>query len=142
MSEVISFTGPARRLTEPEVDRITAVVEASPADLYVSGAAYGVDTAAALAAYVHRGCVRLAVPRGEVYNTDLVHIAEQMPGWEIEYVDGGYMARNDRLVELATVLLAFPETQEEQLRSGTWATIRRARKAGIHVALYPLSDVA
>jgi hypothetical protein len=55
-------------------------------------------------------------------------------------IPGGYMKRNDVLVAHADVLLAFPKTPQEELRSGTWATIRRARKAGVEVRLFPLSE--
>lgn len=41
----------------------------------------------------------------------------------------------------STHLLAFPEGQEGQHpRSGTWMTVRIARKAGVPVYVYPLWD--
>jgi hypothetical protein len=33
-------------------------------------------------------------------------------------------------VHESTVIVAAPDTIEEELRSGTWATVRLARKAG------------
>ena len=36
--------------------------------------------------------------------------------------------RNHDIVERCDLLIATPHTVEEQLRSGTWATIRYARK--------------
>ena len=57
---------------------------------------------------------------------------EQMP-------DGtSYMDRNDRLVEQIDKLIAFPMEATEVLRSGTWSTIRRARRKGIPVIIVPL----
>ena len=38
------------------------------------------------------------------------------------------LERNGRMVEEATVVIACPGEDHEVLRSGTWATIRRARK--------------
>lgn len=52
-----------------------------------------------------------------------------------------YMQRNDRLVELATVgFTGFPKTAVEELHSGTWATIRRARRKFDIVTIIPVGD--
>jgi hypothetical protein len=40
------------------------------------------------------------------------------------------LTRNRKIVEECDVLIAAPRTINEELRSGTWATIRYARKAG------------
>lgn len=39
-----------------------------------------------------------------------------------------YLERNHDIVNSCDVLLAFPASEEEVLRSGTWATIRYAKK--------------
>jgi predicted Rossmann fold nucleotide-binding protein DprA/Smf involved in DNA uptake len=39
-----------------------------------------------------------------------------------------FLERNHRIVNLCNVLIATPEYHVEQLRSGTWATIRYARQ--------------
>jgi predicted Rossmann fold nucleotide-binding protein DprA/Smf involved in DNA uptake len=59
---------------------------------------------------------------------------------DCEYMAAGttYMDRNARLVALGDMLLAFPATRAEELRSGTWSTIRRARKAGKRIVIVPL----
>ena len=51
----------------------------------------------------------------------------------------GPLDRNTKMVEVSTHQVAFPETQVEELRSGTWSTIRRARKKGIPTYFYPLN---
>ena len=38
-----------------------------------------------------------------------------------------FITRNHDIVDNSSILVAFPETKEEQLRSGTWSTIRYAR---------------
>lgn len=48
------------------------------------------------------------------------------------------LVRNHVLVDVCDVLHAFPQTMEEIQRSGTWATIRYARKSGRdHVLFWP-----
>jgi hypothetical protein len=111
------------------------------ADRFVSGCAYGADTVAMLEAWQFLNCPEyvLTIPVGKKYNAGLEYFGERN-GWTLEYIKGGYMARNDRTIELATELHAFPATPDEILRSGTWATIRRAKRKGIPVCIHPLCD--
>lgn len=44
-----------------------------------------------------------------------------------------YIARDHRIVDESSVLLATPATREEVLRSGTWTTIRYARRQGLPI---------
>ena len=43
--------------------------------------------------------------------------------------------RNHDIVDGSTLLLACPKTEQEQLRSGTWATVRYARRKGVPVVI-------
>lgn len=49
---------------------------------------------------------------------------------ECDEVRDGYpfLERNHHIVDEVDVLLAAPRSREEELRSGTWATVRYARK--------------
>ena len=50
--------------------------------------------------------------------------------------------RNRRMVNLAQVLIATPSMGHEEVRSGTWMTIRYARKAGKRILIvYPDGSV-
>lgn len=49
-----------------------------------------------------------------------------------------YLDRNKDIVNYCQILIATPETREEQLRSGTWSTVRYARKRNKSVVIiYP-----
>jgi hypothetical protein len=49
-----------------------------------------------------------------------------------------YIARNHDIVDATDMLIATPKTEAEELRSGTWATVRYARKQGKPVVIvYP-----
>ena len=49
-----------------------------------------------------------------------------------------YMKRNQTIVDNSSLLVCTPSTMDEVLRSGTWATIRKARKAVIPIIyVYP-----
>lgn len=47
-----------------------------------------------------------------------------------------YLERNNDIVKNSDVLVACPASKTEVLRSGTWATIRKARKAKIEVFIF------
>lgn len=49
---------------------------------------------------------------------------------DVVYPERDYIARNHNIVSLCDMLIATPGTINEQLRSGTWATVRYARKVG------------
>jgi hypothetical protein len=46
-----------------------------------------------------------------------------------------YMRRNQDVVDVSDELYAAPSSAVEQMRSGTWSTIRRAREKGIYVGI-------
>lgn len=49
-----------------------------------------------------------------------------------------YLKRNQHIVEECDILIACPKEMEEEVRSGTWATIRRVRRADKeHYIIWP-----
>ena len=50
-----------------------------------------------------------------------------------EYTPAPYLERNHDIVNASWLLVATPGEMTEQLRSGTWATVRYARKRGIRI---------
>jgi hypothetical protein len=53
-----------------------------------------------------------------------------------------YLDRNHDIVDSCTLLIACPSTDEEEVRSGTWATIRYARKVSrTRIIVYPSGRV-
>lgn len=45
-----------------------------------------------------------------------------------EFAEKPYLERNKEIVACVDVMMACPRAMKEQVRSGTWATIRHARK--------------
>jgi predicted Rossmann fold nucleotide-binding protein DprA/Smf involved in DNA uptake len=144
----LAFSGPVE-ITDIEAFAVRCALErVTPADVYISGAAFGVDTAAALAAIglypdaEHRVYVPAAW-----HNEAAVEQLRRL-GAVVFEVDGAdttaasYMARNDCMIAECTALVGFPYTLAEELRSGTWATIRRARRARRGIYLFPLREAA
>lgn len=49
-----------------------------------------------------------------------------------------YATRNENIVEASDVLLACPKSSSEELRSGTWSTVRYAKKQRKEIiVIYP-----
>lgn len=46
-----------------------------------------------------------------------------------------YLIRNRDIVNICDVLVGFPRSEQEEVRSGTWSTIRYARKVGKKIIL-------
>lgn len=53
---------------------------------------------------------------------------------DAEWPEKDYLDRNHDIVNQCDVLIATPKESSEELRSGTWATIRYARK--VHKTIY------
>jgi len=106
-------------------------------DKVLTGACVGIDRVAAITAYALGFFVHTIIP------ANLAKIDEQFFAHctTYEYMPKGtsYMDRNWRLVNHpdypCDCLLAFPNQNEEILRSGTWSTVRRARKLGKEVRI-------
>lgn len=138
---IVTFTGPHKLKNRASTREIItqALSELGDPDELRSGAAPGVDTIAFYASFARWGATaqHVFVPAGLMYNQDLVSLAKS-EGCEITRVEGGYLKRDDAMVKGADLLIAFPNSMREELRSGTWATIRRAWKRGVPVRYLPL----
>jgi hypothetical protein len=111
---------------------------------FITGAATGVDTLAAYLCYAWRreATHTVVVPNGR-HNTEIVQFALAMDLDVLQMPEGtDHLDRNTEMIKLAEILVAFPPTENEQLRGkggGTWSTIRRARKKGIPIYIYPVN---
>jgi hypothetical protein len=57
---------------------------------------------------------------------------------DVDYPVAPFLVRNKAIVDATELLIACPKGQSEELRSGTWATVRYARKQkGVIVILWP-----
>ncbi len=101
---ILGFTGTRRGMTQAQRAALADCVSALPARA-VHGGAVGAD---------------------EEFDAFLVRIG--MPAWDIEVA--GPLVRNRTIARSCDYLVAAPATTEEVVRSGTWMTVRRARKFG------------
>lgn len=138
-----SFSG-ARELTDYGRRAICHDLERlDPATvIVVTGGCVGVDACVAMEATARGFTVHTVLPanRGLVDANWRAHCAsyEELPPGTT------YRDRNVRLVEIGTRLFAYPlhgEHDARSKRSGTWQTVRLARKAGRWVSERVIGDV-
>ena len=140
---IIAFTGEAR-IDEREAHYVDAVLQTlTPAvDTLRTGACIGVDTAVAEYGLQRGFLVHTVVPANRkavdpLWREHCSTFFEMPP-------DTDYRDRNTRMVQPAQRLIAFPrwsENDNRSIRSGTWMTVRIARKLGIPVTELLLSCI-
>lgn len=121
-----------------------ALLSLEEVDEFTSGAQRGADTIAALMSMglfkgaLHR-IVRPAAPYDPIWSTAVsAPLFEVIDGPRCATYGQSYMARNGLVLDHSDVLLAFPRTNTEERRSGTWACIREAERRDIPVLKFPL----
>jgi hypothetical protein len=124
MSVVLGFTGTRQGMSLPQLNEVAFSITCYGPDWGVHGGARGADL------QFHEKMLRQSI-RCEVWPA----VGSDLPGWMIDSALGILPAkppleRNHDIVAACTLLIACPAQDHEILRSGTWATIRYARKAG------------
>jgi hypothetical protein len=122
----IGFTGTSRGMTQAQQDVVSALLAAEGTELH-HGDCLGAD------AQAHDLAEQLGV--GTVIHppTDPKLRAFKV-GDEVRACRP-YLQRNHDIVRETQLLIATPRTEHEELRSGTWATVRFARRLGRPIRL-------
>ena len=136
------FTG-TESADDRDRDLLEAIVSFLPQHARaIVGCCIGVDALAARATINHGMMVHAVVPAPKKKvdpewqrYCDTFEECPVHPGWTDSEE---YMFRNQRLVDLSQVMIAVPKESYMVQRSGTWATVRRAKHAGLPVFIVPL----
>jgi hypothetical protein len=151
---ILGFTGTLRGMTPEQKTAAELRIACLHPSIFIHGGAAGADTDA------HRIVIH-RLPKGpphtiEIYPEDSPlrrrHQYWRFPEHRIAAKASGRdfilhnpdkpLARNLTIVQRCDHLLATPDSREERLRSGTWATIRYARKAGKpHTIIWPDGEI-
>lgn len=130
----VGFTGTRNGLTGPQKDALRAILlslfEGTLKDDHSAwlhhGDCLGADATCHEIAREIGFCICLHPPTEDTLRAFLDKDCEE------EFPELPYLARNRQIVENADVLVACPEGPET-VRSGTWSTVRLARKRGVPV---------
>jgi hypothetical protein len=130
--QIIGFTGSRSGMTSKQKDAL----EACLAFAFLPGAEFH-----------HGGCIGADVKAAAIAK-EIGYFIVEWPGYNWERKTPAwarykgndrvmsinpYMLRNQYIVDAVSELYATPKEATEQLRSGTWSTIRKGRKKGIYI---------
>jgi hypothetical protein len=127
----VGFTGTQAGCTEPQLASLCALLIDLDARILHHGDCIGADAQA-------HDLARILGMRVELHPPDDGRKRAWCAMHEDEWVYPAryYLDRNADIVNSARILLACPsEETGESLRSGTWATVRAARRRGKHIAV-------
>ena len=124
----VGFTGTQDGMTEAQRKSLRQVLKELHSgelgeDEFHYGACIGADTQAVLEA-IDVGYVVIAYPASDVASSKQGLIPEQA----IVVAAQPALKRNPLIVANSDILIATPKYMSESLRSGTWTTVRHARK--------------
>jgi hypothetical protein len=133
----VGFTGTQRGLSTAQAAALRTMLAGWPVGYFHHGDCIGADAEAHAIARELGWKIVLHPP---TIDTKRAHLEADCA---IVCKTRPYLERNQRIVESTAVMIATPGEFEEQLRSGTWATVRLARKANRPLALvYPDGYIA
>ena len=118
----IGFTGTQRGMTERQRQALSCALDELHATALHHGDCIGADAQAHDVA-VAMGCEIVIHPP----------VTETKRAWKLAariHAPKTYLARNKDIVRATEMLVATPAEDIEHLRSGTWSTVRFARKIG------------
>lgn len=126
----IGFTGTRKGWTVHQWAWFPMILSGFPGAEFEHGDCQGSDAAAHVIAQNRRHRIHLRAAVGTKFRafsklspTDVLHPPKPP------------LARNHDIVDATTILIATPAEMTEQLRSGTWSTVRYARKRGKRVII-------
>lgn len=122
----VGFTGTRKGITKPQVIRITQALYSLGTTWFVHGGAIGCDRIAHWIATEAGIKTRIRPATG----FDPAWLTPEVPDTFVDEVlpEKPPLERNRDIVNDAQYMLACPFTYGEELKSGTWMTIRYARK--------------
>lgn len=124
---VIGFTGTSNGMTSNQQQRVSGLLKELKPDLIRHGDCVGADTD------FHQIATSLNIKT-------CIHPPDNDTKRSFCKSDSilpvkPYLDRNKDIVDMSDMLIATPETAKEALRSGTWSTVRYAKRAGKEVII-------
>jgi hypothetical protein len=125
----IGFTGTQKGMTDAQKTTVERLVTVSSAESFNMGDCIGADEDF----YdIVKKCKPTILTVGHVPN----NISKRaFCKYDFERVPLPYLQRNQEICHESQLLIATPDDYKEELRSGTWATIRYARKKNVKIII-------
>lgn len=128
---ILAFSGTRNGMTDLQLVNVEKIILKKPWKFVLHGDCIGSDEQFHNLALDHKISVIIHPPRNDKFRAFCEGAFKIMEPDE-------YLVRDHVMVDTCDFLIATPKTSKEQLRSGTWATIRYARKIGRkHLVIEP-----
>ena len=128
----VGFTGTRRGMTYSQIVRVTRLINMHQPQVVHHGDCIGAD------AQFHDICLACGTCEIVIHPPTNTSMRAYCKGATNILNPTAYLDRNKKIVNLSNFLIACPMQKEEQLRSGTWSTIRFAKKTDTDVVIiYP-----
>jgi hypothetical protein len=131
---MVGFTGTRNGLRPVQHNRLTDVVSKLSLSAFVHGGCTGADTLAHYAVRESFPDIPIFILPADRDNGSTVTMP-LYPEKNIILQPREPLERDRIIVRVVAGLVATPNTMAEELRSGTWYTIRQARKRGVPVLI-------
>lgn len=129
----LGFTGTQIGMTPEQKESVILFLESRAPETVHHGDCIGAD-----AQFHHLAVACLPAVRVVIHPPKISAKRAFCPGGHEMRPKKDYLVRNVDIVEESDELLAIPKDFEEELRSGTWYTVRQARKRGKGIyIIYP-----
>ena len=122
---ILGFTGTQNDISIEQFDQIVALLEELKPTAVHHGDCVGAD------AVFHDICLTLGIPiviHPPIDNSKRAYCKGTLDGYPLILVARDYLDRNHDIVDASDEMLVVPRIKAEELRSGTWATYRYAKK--------------
>lgn len=121
----IGFTGTQHGMTIQQFDTLYPLLKKLKTTEFHHGDCIGADAdATSLVHDIGKIIIHCHPPKNKSKRAFTNKLYEE----SVVYGEKEYLTRNKDIVDKCDILIAMPKEFEEELRSGTWATIRYARK--------------
>jgi hypothetical protein len=125
----VGFTGTRKGMTEEQEKMFKELIKKFDIEEFHHGVCIGADGEAhTMVFFKTKAMIHLHPPKNKSKMVELYKDTEEEANRYVWYKPKDYLARNHDIVDAIEILIATPQAEEEILRSGTWATIRYARK--------------
>lgn len=133
----LGFTGTQIGMTPMQLLRVAQIIAKNPITESHSGDCIGADKE--FLDLIQLANTNKSYPAITTYGHIPSNDSKRAFGkYTTEHTPKPYIARNHDIVNDSDVMIGTPKEHDEQLRSGTWATIRYAKKTGKKlVIVYP-----
>jgi len=135
----IGFTGTRVGMSPLQKMYLERILIKTKPEKVIHGGCIGADTEFHGICYYQK-CRRISSLTIAIYPSNLRNQQGNYPNADFYHKEQDPLVRNHIIVDQSDILIAAPKYDAEELRSGTWSTIRYARKIGIPVVILPRGE--